>query len=92
MKKLLLLVLAFALLLSFASFTVFADEATNEESVEVSEETSEESVELEFLGFGEEGLARNLKYMGLGMLGIFIVIGVVILVTVTLNAVTTKKS
>ena len=92
MKKLLLLVLTFALLLSFASFTVFADESTNEEATEVSEETSEESVELEFLGFGEEGLARNLKYMGLGMLGIFIVIGVVILVTVTLNAVTTKKS
>ncbi len=34
---------------------------------------------------------HNLKYMGLGMLGIFIVIGVIILATVVLNKVTVKK-
>ena len=34
----------------------------------------------------------NLKYMGLGMLGIFIVIGIIILATVVLNKVTSKKS
>ncbi|MBR4278600.1 MAG: oxaloacetate decarboxylase [Clostridia bacterium] len=33
----------------------------------------------------------NLKYMGLGMLGIFVVIGIVILLTMLLNAITTKK-
>ncbi len=34
----------------------------------------------------------NLKYMGLGMLGIFVVIGIIILATVVLNKVTSKKS
>ncbi len=34
----------------------------------------------------------NLKYMGLGMLGIFIVIGIIILATVVLNKVTSKKN
>ncbi len=33
----------------------------------------------------------NLKYMGLGMLGIFIVIGVIMLLTVLLNALTKPK-
>lgn len=33
----------------------------------------------------------NLKYMGVGMLGILIVIGVIILVTMLLNKVTAKK-
>ncbi len=33
----------------------------------------------------------NLKYMGLGMLGIIVVIGVIILITMFLNKVTSKK-
>lgn len=33
----------------------------------------------------------NLKYMGTGMLGILIVIGVIILLTMLLNNVTAKK-
>ena len=33
----------------------------------------------------------NLKYMGLGMLGIFIVIGVIVLLTMLFNALTEKK-
>lgn len=33
----------------------------------------------------------NLKYMGTGMLGILIVIGVIILITMILNKVTAKK-
>lgn len=33
----------------------------------------------------------NLRYMGLGMLGIFIVIGVIMLLTLLLNALTTEK-
>lgn len=35
---------------------------------------------------------ENLRYMGLGMLGIFLVIGVIALLTVILNAVTTDRS
>lgn len=33
----------------------------------------------------------NLKYMGLGMLGIIVVIGVIILITMFLNKITEKK-
>ncbi len=33
----------------------------------------------------------NLKYMGLGMLGIIVVIGVIILITMLLNKITAKK-
>ena len=33
----------------------------------------------------------NLKYMGLGMLGIIVVIGVIILLTMLLNKITAKK-
>lgn len=33
----------------------------------------------------------NLKYMGTGMLGILIVIGVIVLLTMFLNKVTSKK-
>ena len=33
----------------------------------------------------------NLKYMGLGMLGIFIVIGSIVILTMILNAVTQEK-
>ena len=48
-------------------------------------------VTLEYKGFGEEGFLRNIKYMGLGMLGIFAVVGVVILVTYIFNSFTGKK-
>ena len=34
---------------------------------------------------------NNLYYMGIGMLGIFVVIGSIIAVTMILNAVTSKK-
>ncbi|MBR3449020.1 MAG: hypothetical protein IKH27_14580 [Oscillospiraceae bacterium] len=34
---------------------------------------------------------ENLRYMGLGMLGIFIVIGVITLLTIFLNKVTEQK-
>lgn len=34
---------------------------------------------------------ENLKYMGTGMLGIIIVMGVIILITMILNKVTSKK-
>ena len=34
---------------------------------------------------------ENLRYMGLGMLGIFIVIGVIMLLTIILNAVTKER-
>ena len=38
--------------------------------------------------FNPMNFVSNLKYMGLGMLGIFVVIGVIILLTVILNKAT----
>lgn len=35
---------------------------------------------------------KNLHYMGTGMLGIFVVIGIIILVTMLLNRITSPKS
>jgi hypothetical protein len=97
MKKIFVVLLTVLALLSVFAFSVSAEEsAAPETSVEVSENASEEKedmgVELEFFGFGNEGLMRNLKYMGLGMLGIFVVIGVVIVITFGLNSATTKKN
>ena len=34
---------------------------------------------------------ENLRYMGIGMLGIFVVIGVIILITMFLNKITENK-
>ena len=42
--------------------------------------------------FNPANFVDNLSYMGIGMLGIFIVIGVIILLTVALNSLTTKKN
>lgn len=38
------------------------------------------------------GFFGNLQYMGLGMFGIFLVICVVIVITIILNEITSKKS
>ncbi len=40
--------------------------------------------------FNPMGFLENLKYMGIGMLGIMIVILIIILITVLLNAVLNK--
>lgn len=43
------------------------------------------------MNFNPAAFVENLKYMGVGMLGIFIVIGVIILSVVVLNKVTAPK-
>lgn len=35
---------------------------------------------------------QNLKYMGIGMLGIFVVIGIIAITTIILNKICSKKS
>ena len=42
------------------------------------------------MNFNPLAFVDNMKYMGLGMLGIFVSIGIIVLVTVILNK-TTKK-
>ena len=44
------------------------------------------------MNINPSAFAENLSYMGLGMLGIFIVIGVIILSVVVLNKVTAPKA
>ena len=43
------------------------------------------------MDFNPQAFVDNLSYMGIGMLGIFVVIGVIIGITYLLNAITTKK-
>ena len=40
--------------------------------------------------FNPMNFIANLKYMGIGMLSIFIVIGVIVLITVLLNKISSK--
>ena len=42
--------------------------------------------------FEPMNFVENLKYMGLGMLGIFVVIGAIVLLTMLLNTVTSAHS
>ncbi len=53
----------------------------------VTEEVSTEAK----IEFHPENFVKNLNYMGQGMLGIFIVIGIIALVTVVLSKVSGKK-
>lgn len=78
MKKFILVLLTAVML--FSLFAVFAAAEGSEESIV--------DVELEW---HPENAVTNLKYMGLGMLGIFVVVGVVMSITYVLNSVTGKK-
>ena len=44
------------------------------------------------MNFNPSAFMENLKYMGIGMLSIVIVIGIIILVTLLLNAATKPKN
>lgn len=44
------------------------------------------------MNFNPAAFLENLKYMGVGMLGIFIVIGVIVLSVVALNKITAPKN
>ena len=53
--------------------------------------TAAETTEAAKLTFTPENFVKNLGYMGSGMLGIFVVIGIIVTITYILNAVTRKK-
>ena len=42
-------------------------------------------------GFNPENFIKNLGYMGSGMLGIFVVIGIIVTITYILNGLSKKK-
>ena len=81
MKKFILVALTAIILLSLFATVALAEG-------EASGDTAIADVELEW---HPEGALNNLKYMGLGMLGIFVVVGAVMLITYVLNSVTAKK-
>ncbi len=70
-----------------------SDETTEAPSKEESKPASKEEGTVEDLNidFQPSRFVDNLSKMGIGMLGIFIVMGVVIIVTSILNKVTSKK-
>ncbi len=43
------------------------------------------------INFNPQAFLQNLPYMAKGMLGIFVVIGIIILITVILNSISSKK-
>ncbi|MBO5914986.1 MAG: hypothetical protein J6Q72_06525 [Clostridia bacterium] len=78
MKKTMLFLLTAVILCSL--FALFA-----------SAEGADESIVDVTLDWHPANAVANLKYMGLGMLGIFVVVGVVMGITYALNAITGKK-
>ena len=81
MKKFILVLLTVLMLLSLFATVAFAEgEASTDGAIA--------DVELDW---HPEGALNNLKYMGLGMLGIFVVVGAVMLITYLLNVITAKK-
>ena len=81
MKKFILVLLTAVMLLSlFATVAMAEGEASDAGAI----------VDVELDWHPDNALA-NLKYMGLGMLGIFVVVGAVMLITYILNSVTAKK-
>lgn len=105
MKKTLLVLLTVLLTFAMLVPAVAADDVitvSDAASVDASETVSDNAVKEDDaedskddmgveLNFQADGFTRNLKYMGLGMLGIFVVVGVVILITFALNSATGKK-
>ncbi|MBQ1206843.1 MAG: hypothetical protein IIW39_03345 [Clostridia bacterium] len=81
MKKFILVLLTALMLVSLFATVAFAEGETSDAGAIVDVE----------LDWHPEGALNNLKYMGLGMLGIFVVVGVVMLITYALNAITAKK-
>ena len=98
--KILSLIFALVLMFSLCAVSVFAAEETTAaaasteaaETAAAADESAEEAEEEE-KGFVFEPMnfVKNLKYMGVGMLCIIIVIGVLIGVTLVLNKVTAPK-
>ncbi len=94
LKRIIFALLALVLMLG-CCVSAFAEAAPDEsssdtsEAVESVESADDESAEEE--SEAPKGFLGNIKYMGLGMLGIFVVIGVVIIITIILNTATSKK-
>ena len=90
MKRLFAVLMALLMVLSVCAFCVSAESDSETESTSEAESSAAENMDVE-VDFNPAGFTRNLDTMGLGMLGIFVVVGVVILITFGLNSATSKK-
>jgi len=95
MKKLIAILLMLSLLMCL--FTCFAAaeapvaDTESESEVGGADEPENETENHEFM-FEPSNFVDNLYYMGVGMVGIFLVIGIIILATVLLNRVFSGKA
>lgn len=95
MKKLIAILLMLSLLMCL--FTCFAAaeapvaDTESESEVGGADEPENEPENHEFM-FEPSNFVDNLYYMGVGMVGIFLVIGIIILATVLLNRVFSGKA
>lgn len=80
MKNIILVLMTVVMLLSVFTLAVSAEGEAADESI----------VDVNF-DWHPENAVNNLQYMGLGMLGIFVIIGIVMAITYVLNSVTGKK-
>ena len=67
------------------------EDVVTEDAVETVETVGETEASAPEFKFTPGEFVANLKYMGLGMLGIFVVIGIIIIVTSILSKIKTKE-
>ena len=96
MKKLIAILLMLTLLMSFFSILACAsaapaDDTIGESEVGGADDPESENEEKEFK-FEPSNFVDNLYYMGVGMIGIFLVIGIIVLCTVGLNRMFSGKA
>lgn len=96
MKKTLLAVLVCVVLASLFVFAVSAESEAeavkaSESGAVVSEENEEGAVEKLEVTFNPAGFLTHIGKMGFGMIGIFIVIGIIAVITYALNKISTGK-
>ena len=96
MKKLIAILLMLTLMMSFFSILACASAAPTDDTVGESEvggadAPENETKETEFK-FEPSNFVDNLYYMGVGMVGIFLVIGIIVLCTVGLNRMFSGKA
>ena len=88
MKKLLIFLVMLALMLApISCFAEAAAETTAAETTAAVTDTAVEETTAAGFMFEPGNFINNLQYMGSGMLGIFVVIGLIVIVTVILNKV-----
>ncbi len=83
-QKILAMILCLTLVFSLASLFIGVY-AAEEDVPPQEEEAAEDGAEKEESERGVKAFGSNLKYMGIGMLGIFIVIGIIVIATILVN-------